>query len=77
MNDFDNIEGGLSSMLNNACSLKSLDLSSHRFQGEVLRTTKNSSGCLVYDLEFLDLRHNGIVGDIPDWLGKFKRLEVP
>ncbi|PON90869.1 LRR domain containing protein [Trema orientale] len=37
MNDFDHIEGGLLSMLNNACSLKSLHLSSNRFRGGIPR----------------------------------------
>ncbi len=35
-NGFDSIEGGLSSMVHNACFLKSLDLSSNPFHGEML-----------------------------------------
>ncbi|PON36175.1 LRR domain containing protein [Trema orientale] len=74
-NMFENIEGGLLSMLNNHRSLKSLDLSSNNFHGEALGSNENSSRCLAYDLESLSLRNNEIVGSMPDWLGQLKGLK--
>ncbi|PON51703.1 LRR domain containing protein [Parasponia andersonii] len=62
MNDFDHIKRGLLSMLNNACSLKSLHLSFKPFLAR----------CLVYDLEFSDSSNNEIGGGMEDWLGQLK-----
>ncbi|KAL5564588.1 hypothetical protein UlMin_027752 [Ulmus minor] len=74
-NQFDNIEGGLLSMLNDACSLKSLDLSSNALRGEVLGSNQTLSGCIVYDLESLSLMYNEIGGIIPSWFGQLKSLK--
>ncbi|PON51696.1 Leucine-rich repeat domain containing protein [Parasponia andersonii] len=74
---FNYIEGGLLSILNKVCSLKSLDLSFNYFQGDgVLGSNyRNSSRCLAYDLAFLDLRDNEIGGRIPYWFGQLKGLK--
>ncbi|KAL5568006.1 hypothetical protein UlMin_024581 [Ulmus minor] len=74
-NQFDNIEGGLLSMLNDACSLKSLDLSFNALRGEVLGSNQTLSGCIIYDLESLSLMYNEIGGNIPSWFGKLKSLK--
>ncbi|KAL5569741.1 hypothetical protein UlMin_026316 [Ulmus minor] len=74
-NHFDNIEGGVLSMLNNACSLKSLDLSFNALRGEVLGSNHTSSGCIVYYLESLRLMNNEIGGNIPSWFGRLKSLK--
>ncbi|KAL5568007.1 hypothetical protein UlMin_024582 [Ulmus minor] len=74
-NQFDNIEGGLLSMLNDACSLKSLDLYFNALRGEVLGSNQTLSGCIVYDLESLSLWDNEIGGNIPSWFGQLKSLK--
>ena len=75
-NQFNNIEGGLSSILNKSCSLKSLDLADNNFQGDqVLGSNENSSRCLSYNLESLNLEYNNIGGRIPDWFGQLKGLK--
>ncbi|EXB29383.1 LRR receptor-like serine/threonine-protein kinase GSO1 [Morus notabilis] len=74
-NEFENIEGGMLSILNKACSLRSLDLSGNSFLGDVLGSNKNSSRCLVYHLEYLSLTSGGISGDLPDYLGQLKGLK--
>ncbi|XP_062116780.1 receptor-like protein EIX1 [Humulus lupulus] len=75
MNEFNDFEGGLWSLLNNACSLKSLHLSSNQFYGNVLETKNTSSRCREFGLEFLDLGGNRVSGSIPDWLGQLSNLK--
>ncbi|GMN68465.1 hypothetical protein TIFTF001_037533 [Ficus carica] len=75
-NEFENVEGGIFSMLNQACSLKSLDLSSNSFLGEVLLGgKKNSSRCLTYDLEYLSFGNSGISGDMAELFERLKFLK--
>ncbi|KAL5549021.1 hypothetical protein UlMin_004252 [Ulmus minor] len=75
-NGFDSIEGGLSSLINNNCHLKSLDLSENRFHGEAFGTGQNLSRCVMHSLESLSLGSNEIVGQFPNWLGQLRGLKL-
>ncbi|KAF7147033.1 hypothetical protein RHSIM_Rhsim03G0185100 [Rhododendron simsii] len=67
---------GLSRLLLTQCALKSLDISYNRFKGQMSRSYGNLSGCTMYNLEKLILRSNEFTsGNLPDWLGQFKRLK--
>ena len=68
-NQFDNIEGGLFSMLSNACSLKFLYTSGNRFRNEVLGRNKNTSRCLPYSLQYLHMSETEVSCEIPEWFG--------
>ncbi|KAL5549680.1 hypothetical protein UlMin_004911 [Ulmus minor] len=74
-NEFDSIEGGLYSLINNYCHMKSLDLLGNRFHGEEFGTGQNLSRCLMHSLESLSLGSNKIGGKIPNWLGQLRGLQ--
>ncbi|KAL5543251.1 hypothetical protein UlMin_010961 [Ulmus minor] len=74
-NEFDSIEGGLSSLINNYCHLKSLDLSGNQFRVEALVTGQNLSTCVMHSLESLSLRQNDFGGKFPNWLGQLRGLK--
>ncbi|KAL5543269.1 hypothetical protein UlMin_010979 [Ulmus minor] len=84
-NEFDSIEGGLSSLINNYCHLKSLDLSGNQFDVEALVTGQNLSTCGMHSLESLSLGDNdfggkfpncSLHGPIPSSLGNLSNLRV-
>ncbi|KAF7114902.1 hypothetical protein RHSIM_RhsimUnG0069400 [Rhododendron simsii] len=67
---------GLSRLLLTQCTLKSLDMSSNQFKGQMSRSYGNLSGCAMYNLEMLIISSNPFIsGNLPDWLGQFKRLK--
>ncbi|KAL5543275.1 hypothetical protein UlMin_010985 [Ulmus minor] len=74
-NGFDSIEGGLSSLINNYCHLKSLDLSRNQFHVEALVTGQNLSTCGMHSLESLSLGFNDFGGKFPNWLGQLRGLK--
>lgn len=76
-NSFDGFEGsGLLSMLNNACSLKSLNLSFNQIRAQVLEQLDNSQSCVEYHLEYLNLGGtNKISGPLSGWIEKLKPLK--
>uniref|UniRef100_A0A5B7BRY8 Putative Disease resistance family protein / LRR family protein n=1 Tax=Davidia involucrata TaxID=16924 RepID=A0A5B7BRY8_DAVIN len=74
-NRFNHIEGGLSRILESLCDLKSLDMSSNLFQGDMLKRFQNLSGCVRYNLERLNLGGGGFGGCLPDWLGQLRHLK--
>ncbi|KAL5549027.1 hypothetical protein UlMin_004258 [Ulmus minor] len=69
-NEFDSIEGGLSSLINNNCHLKSLVLSGNRFHGEAFGTGQ------LRGLNDLDLSDNLLRGPIPSSLWNLSSLRV-
>ncbi|KAG5550681.1 hypothetical protein RHGRI_015587 [Rhododendron griersonianum] len=67
---------GLSRLLLTQCTLKSLDVAQNQFEGQMSRSYGNLSGCAMYNLERLTVRGiRFISGNLPDWLGQFKRLK--
>ncbi|KAL5549685.1 hypothetical protein UlMin_004916 [Ulmus minor] len=74
-NEFDSIEGGLSSMINNYFHLKSLGLKGNQFRGEAFGTGQNLSRFVIHSLESLSLGSNEIGGQFPNWLGRFRGLQ--
>ncbi|KAL5549763.1 hypothetical protein UlMin_004994 [Ulmus minor] len=74
-NDFESIEGGLSSLINNYCHLKSLDLSENKLRGEAFVTGQNLSRCVMHSLESLSLGSNKIGGQFPIWVGQLRGLQ--
>ncbi|XP_062076596.1 receptor-like protein EIX2 [Humulus lupulus] len=72
-NNYDSFEGegGLLYIINNACSLKVLDLSFNKIR-EVLEPHRNSRKCVKYNLEILHLEHNEMGGPLPDWSEQLK-----
>ncbi|KAH7862019.1 hypothetical protein Vadar_033689 [Vaccinium darrowii] len=66
---------GLSRLLLTQCSLKSLDMTTNRFEGQMPRRYGNISGCAMYNLERLVISTNFVSGNLPDWLGQFKHLK--
>ncbi|KAL3809835.1 hypothetical protein ACJIZ3_000088 [Penstemon smallii] len=60
--------------LSNKCHLKSLDLSSNQFYGEISTVFQNLSGCWRHNLETLDLSANNFYGHLPEELGGLKKL---
>lgn len=76
-NRFDSIEGGFSTILWNQCQLKSFDLSSNSFHGEIVQLDGNlSARCIAYDLEILSLSFNKFTGHLPQkFLGQLKNLK--
>ncbi|KAJ7969958.1 Leucine-rich repeat receptor protein kinase [Quillaja saponaria] len=79
-NNFTSIQGSLTPILRDTCELKSLVVSENNFHGEAFgqhsRGHGNSSGCIRYDLEKLDLSTNKFNGSLPSWLGQFKNLKL-
>ncbi|KAF7147959.1 hypothetical protein RHSIM_Rhsim03G0025800 [Rhododendron simsii] len=75
-NSFNGDVVGLSRLLLTQCTLKSLDITNNRFKGQMSRSYGNLSGCAMYNLEMLILSDNPFIsGNLPDWLGQFKRLK--
>ncbi|XP_062076606.1 receptor-like protein EIX1 [Humulus lupulus] len=74
-NNYDSFEGegGLLYIINNACSLKVLDLSYNKIR-EGLEPHQNSRKCVKYNLEILSLDYNEMGGPLPDWLMDPKRV---
>ncbi|XP_062079924.1 receptor-like protein EIX2 [Humulus lupulus] len=72
-NNYDSFEGegGLLYIINNACSLKLLDLSYNKIR-EVLEPHQNSRKCVKYNLEILSLGGNEMGGPLPDWSEQLK-----
>ncbi|TKY53644.1 LRR receptor serine/threonine-protein kinase ERECTA [Spatholobus suberectus] len=56
-NDVNHIEGSLASLLGNCCRLQILDMSRNNIQGDALGSYRQS-GCIRYNLMYLDLSHN-------------------
>ncbi|XP_062079875.1 receptor-like protein EIX2 [Humulus lupulus] len=74
-NNYDTFEeGGLLYIINNACSLKLLDLSFNSI-GHVLEPHPNSTQCVKYNLELLNLSGNQVSGPLPDWLEQLESLK--
>ncbi|KAI8569450.1 hypothetical protein RHMOL_Rhmol02G0280300 [Rhododendron molle] len=67
---------GLLRLLLTQCTLKSLDVTANRFKGQMSRSYGNLPGCATYNLEKLIISSNLFIsGNLPDWLGQFKRLK--
>ncbi|XP_062079901.1 receptor-like protein EIX2 [Humulus lupulus] len=73
LNNYDSFEGegGLLYIINNACSLKLLDLSYNKIR-EVLEPHQHSRKCVKYNLEILSLEHNEMGSPFPDWSEQLK-----
>ncbi|KAL3809833.1 hypothetical protein ACJIZ3_000086 [Penstemon smallii] len=64
----------INGFLSNKCHLKSLDLSTNQFYGEISTLFQNLSGCWRHNLETLDLSYNKFYGHLPETLGGLKKL---
>ncbi|KAK9665515.1 hypothetical protein RND81_14G117000 [Saponaria officinalis] len=76
VNEFSYVEGGMWGIMGNSCKFKYLDLSGNSIvQGDLLNPFVNSSVCVAYDLEYLDLGYNKLYGSLPSILGRLENLK--
>ncbi|KAL9233765.1 hypothetical protein vseg_008720 [Gypsophila vaccaria] len=75
-NGFNKVEGGMWGIIGNPCIFKYLDLSNNDINQEnFLDPYVNSTKCVAYDFEYLDLNRNGnLQGNLPSLLGRLTKL---
>ncbi|CAJ1952956.1 unnamed protein product [Sphenostylis stenocarpa] len=73
--EFNLLEGGIPKSFGNACTLRSLDVSSNRLSGELSVIIQQLSGCAKNSLQDLKLGGNKINGTFPD-LSRFSTLKI-
>ncbi|WJX49776.1 hypothetical protein P8452_36170 [Trifolium repens] len=75
-NHVNHIESSLTSILGNMCHLRSLDLSGNKLQGDALVGNLQSTGCIGFDLQELDLTNNNFNDQLPTWLWQLENLVI-